>query len=742
MSDLRVIFLAVLGLFVTGGVALTRADAHTVRVLQDEPPVPRPISLPPIPIGSEDDQPGVPRPISLPPIPIGSEDDQAEDVKDVKDRPKGAKDAKKDVPPDVQDTPDERSAPKETDGPAPAPGPGSATLVVDTDSPAPAAATTPANTTLTDTQQAVTEKGEAEKAARQETRQEGGDPHAAAVEDGPGAFIDPDSLPGCIVVDGGTEPDCSFGNPGWAWGLIQVLSLMAVYAMILFAASNMLSSGSELLLMVPSVSGIVGSVVLPVLGAVPDGAIMLFSGLGPDAQENLNVGVGALAGSTIMLLTIPWSLSILLGSVPIDKGVAVYSRRREKVQPCALASYGVSPDATIRSNAFVMVATASLYLIIQGPAFQFATRPEYLTEPKARTAAHSEHWFALAGLVLAVLAFVAYLFLMVQQSKNSAAKEYRINAVALKALEGGSMTLSGIVAPIIAAAKADAKDGKYDVTMDSGAKEKLAALLRPQFTKYDVDGDKKLNVLELRALLSDVGERLTMDETRFWMEKLDPDHSGEIDENEFLDMVLGYIREKIKDKPAKFQMHPEVEKKAEDEDEEDEMPEELKHLSPEQQQTALKWRAAMLCGFGMLLILVFSDPMVDAMASVGLRLGVPGFYIAFVLAPLASNASELVASLLYAQKKSQKTITVSLSALEGAACMNNTFCLAIFMALIYFQGLVWKFSAETLAILLVEILVAGVALQPTQRLYHALFVFALYPFSICFIALVEEYGLD
>ena len=612
-------------------------------------------------------------------------------------------------------------------------------MVVDTDSPAPAAATTPANTTLTDTQQAVTEKGEAEKAARQETRQEGGDPHAAAVEDGPGAFIDPDSLPGCIVVDGGTEPDCSFGNPGWAWGLIQVLSLMAVYAMILFAASNMLSSGSELLLMVPSVSGIVGSVVLPVLGAVPDGAIMLFSGLGPNAQENLNVGVGALAGSTIMLLTIPWSLSILLGSVPIDKGVAVYSRRREKVQPCALASYGVSPDATIRSNAFVMVATASLYLIIQGPAFQFATRPEYLAEPKARTAAHSEHWFALAGLVLAVLAFVAYLFLMVQQSKNSAAKEYRINAVALKALEGGSMTLSGIVAPIIAAAKADAKDGKYDVTMDSGAKEKLAALLRPQFTKYDVDGDKKLNVLELRALLSDVGERLTMDETRFWMEKLDPDHSGEIDENEFLDMVLGYIREKIKEEGAAV-TKPEEEKKAEGE--EDEMPEELKHLSPEQQQTALKWRAAMLCGFGTLLILVFSDPMVGVMANMGRRLGVPGFYIAFVLAPLASNASELVASLLYAQKKSQKTITVSLSALEGAACMNNTFCLAIFMALIYFQGLVWKFSAETLAILLVEILVAGVALQPTQRLYHALFVFALYPFSICFIALVEEYGLD
>jgi hypothetical protein len=37
-------------------------------------------------------------------------------------------------------------------------------------------------------------------------------------------------------------------------------------------------------------------VVLPVLGAVPDGMIVLFSGMGPNAQEGLTVGVGALAG--------------------------------------------------------------------------------------------------------------------------------------------------------------------------------------------------------------------------------------------------------------------------------------------------------------------------------------------------------------------------------------------------------------------------------------------------------------
>ena len=88
------------------------------------------------------------------------------------------------------------------------------------------------------------------------------------------------------------------GNTGLLW-------LFVSYGYALFWASNQISEGSDLLLLVPSLAGIVGSCVLPVLGAVPDGAIMLFSGLGSveEAQENLAVGVGALAGSTIMLLT-------------------------------------------------------------------------------------------------------------------------------------------------------------------------------------------------------------------------------------------------------------------------------------------------------------------------------------------------------------------------------------------------------------------------------------------------------
>ena len=92
-----------------------------------------------------------------------------------------------------------------------------------------------------------------------------------------------------------------FSSGDWAWGLVQVLSLTMVYAYILFTATNMLSDGSELLLLVPSMAGIVGSVVLPILAAVPNGAILGGkSGLSPHAMAGTLGGLqaGPAGGST------------------------------------------------------------------------------------------------------------------------------------------------------------------------------------------------------------------------------------------------------------------------------------------------------------------------------------------------------------------------------------------------------------------------------------------------------------
>merc|ERR1712083_1109353 len=91
------------------------------------------------------------------------------------------------------------------------------------------------------------------------------------------------------------------------------------------------------------------------------------------------------------------------------------------------------------------------------------------------------------------------------------------------------------------------------------------------------------------------------------------------------------------------------------------------------------------------------------------------------------NASELLAAYTYAAKKTKAGMTTALSTLVGAACMNNTFCLAIFLALVYFQGLAWKFTAETICCIAVQWLVGILALRSdTQSTTDALVILSMY----------------
>lgn len=98
---------------------------------------------------------------------------------------------------------------------------------------------------------------------------------------------------------------------------------------------------------------------LPVLGAVPDGAIVLFSGMGENAPTQIVVGVGALAGSTIMLLTIPWVLATYSGRVDmpetsLEDDIGGYKKRSferlSEKNKMSLKNSGTMPFASIKQG--------------------------------------------------------------------------------------------------------------------------------------------------------------------------------------------------------------------------------------------------------------------------------------------------------------------------------------------------------------------------------------------------------
>jgi len=189
---------------------------------------------------------------------------------------------------------------------------------------------------------------------------------------------------------------------------------------------------------------------------------------------------------------------------------------------------------------------------------------------------------------------------------------------------------------------------------------------------------------------------------------------------------------------------PQVEVEGDADEEEEQMPEEWADLPPAKQKMKIIMAACRLMFLGTALVLIFSDPLVDNLSAIGNRVGVPPFYVAFVLAPFASNASELLAAYNYAIKKTRRDITTSLATLVGAACMNNTFCLAIFYALIYCKGLAWQFTAETIAIVLVQWIIGAIAiLKKTHTVPMGIVIFACYPFCLFVVYFLENVcGLD
>lgn len=170
-----------------------------------------------------------------------------------------------------------------------------------------------------------------------------------------------------------------------------------------------------------------------------------------------------------------------------------------------------------------------------------------------------------------------------------------------------------------------------------------------------------------------------------------------------------------------------------EEEEEEDGDEQFLHLSDRE----LIMRAMFQLFLGTLICCIFSDPMVSVIGVFSNTIKVPSFYISFIVTPIASNAAEIYSSLIFAKKKTQEGISMGFSALYGAACMNNTFVLCIFCALVFFRRLQWTFIAETLVIILTVIVVGINGMRQTVKVWQGLIVISLFPLSILLVAVLD-----
>ena len=150
-----------------------------------------------------------------------------------------------------------------------------------------------------------------------------------------------------------------------------------------------------------------------------------------------------------------------------------------------------------------------------------------------------------------------------------------------------------------------------------------------------------------------------------------------------------------------------------------------------------------MISLGVFLIIVFSDPIVEIFQEIGVRTKIGSFFVSFVLAPFASNSSELVAAYAYASKKTKKTISIATSALEGAVIMNNTLAFGVFLVIVLAKSLEWKHSAEMICLIFVEVSVGILALIRVHKWWTAVLILSIYPLAILLVWLLKHpAGMD
>lgn len=474
--------------------------------------------------------------------------------------------------------------------------------------------------------------------------------------------------------------------------------------------AQMVRDGIRLLCFFHSVSRVVGSVFAPILGALPDGLMVLFSGLGPDAQTKMSTGMGAMVGSTVMMLTLPWFIVNMLGSVPLKQdGTADYSRNQE---PAGILSSGVTFRDSVLTTARMMAVSSCAVLIIEVPsAVLTGVHPNISIAQQAK----AENLFAYSGFLMSIGFFVAFI---VMRYVTWTDDEY-INVV-IEGIQRKELSFASVL------------QGMYDVETNT------PKVLRRFFHKYDLSSSGFLDCKGFELLLRDLGERVNEREAKQMFDEQEKlKKTGFMSFDEFCGWAMTHM---IGDEYELFATPRFVPSYRIDEEEDEVLPDRLMSRPRAVQQRTLLFRAIAFIGFGLALVVLFSGAAVAAFAEWGSRLGVSPFYIGFFLAPFASNFGELFKVAGNARAKTSKKATRSFESLLGVACMNNSFCLAVFYALIYHQELAWLFKCETAGNIVIQWLMTVIVLfSNTQPKILGLFIILLYPLCPVLVKIGSSY---
>ncbi|KAF8043412.1 hypothetical protein BT93_A1673 [Corymbia citriodora subsp. variegata] len=473
------------------------------------------------------------------------------------------------------------------------------------------------------------------------------------------------------------------------WGNVF---LILAYGYLMFLAAKLLSNGSEILLQILG-PGIIGGLFLPILSSLPDATIILASGISgstEDAQSQVSVGMGLLAGSTVMLLTVLWGTCIIVGRCDIENSTTVDQKDTKKF---SLAGSGVSTDIWTSYAARIMMISIIPFIIVQ--------LPEIFGASSLSRAA------VLVSFIVSICLLLSYS--LYQQLK--------------------ARTLGNLITD----------EGKPNTVVI----EKL-------FEKLDVDSNGYLTPAELRALIIGIHFEevdINMDEAVLKViEDFDSSRDLKLDAAEFVEGISKWLRRARRiaagaheqdDISLTTRLLGNFDERTEQQldrlvDQEDELS--VDDVANGKWNTA---KAILMLLLGTAIAAITADPLVDAVDNFSTATSIPSFFVSFVILPFACS-SEVVSCLMFSSRKKKRTTSLTYSEIYGSVTMGNVLSLAVFLGLVYVRQLTWDFFSEVLVTVIVCLVMGAIAsFRTTFPLWMSFLAYALYPLSLLLVYVLD-----
>ena len=569
-----------------------------------------------------------------------------------------------------------------------------------------------------------------------------------------------------FVKDPNSLPDDSYGT-------FQLLFLLVVYGVIIILSALLMAGGSELLIFIPSISGYVASVIIPIIAQIIDAFIVIFSCLGANAQRELAIGVGALTGATVSMLSFGWFLGIYGGRVDlfVKTGMPNYygNHKLDQSNHYNFQGTGIVIHRLTKVAVSFMVLTSLSYVIILFPNIVYAS-------DATKTIAFEDRDFSLATFIACIIMLLYYIYYQISNSRiednannllrdellRDSIKRKVISLLAIMMKDIEHDTKNGLIDSLTpigsrdisrSATKSDIDeidstlDHETDSLMQKGkAKDRLSVLLKPFFDKYDKQQTGEIPIYCLHGIFVDIGE-LPPDESVIEIFMKYEQH-GKITYPNIVDGLFEFLahHDEIITSIAKgtSMVQPSAtfeRNKAELYEEVSEFPQDIVEMSPNDQKSIILRRGLFYIFFGLFLALFFSSALIDVMDALGTRFGISAFYVSFLFSPVVADLYSFILTYRYALRKTSKSITLSLVSLVGSVIVNNTMVFGVFMILIYTQDLAWIYLSETTIIISTEIIIGLYAVKNVHTFLDGCIILSWYPLSIVIIYIWNTYGL-